>query len=91
MEFIDASMGDSLITGEAMKCIHIGLLCVQDNQANGLNMSSVVSMLDNETPTLRSPKQPDFPTIRCHVPSHQDASSNSSVNVATVSIVEPRQ
>ncbi|RWR93570.1 G-type lectin S-receptor-like serine/threonine-protein kinase [Cinnamomum micranthum f. kanehirae] len=31
MEFIDASLGDSLVTGKVMKCIHIGVLCVQDD------------------------------------------------------------
>lgn len=90
MEFIDASMGDSLVTKEALKCIHIGLLCVQEDPADRPDMTSVVSMLVNEAATLPSPKQPAFPTVRCHVPPHQDASSDSSVNMVTVSMVEPR-
>lgn len=90
MELIDPLIGDCLVARDVMKCIHIGLLCVQEDPADRPNMSSIVFMLGNETATLPSPKQPAFPTSRCHVHSLQDVSSHASVNVVTVSMVEPR-
>ncbi|RWR93575.1 G-type lectin S-receptor-like serine/threonine-protein kinase [Cinnamomum micranthum f. kanehirae] len=90
MDLIDPLMGDCLVAREVMKCIHIGLLCVQEDPADRPNMSSIVFMLGNETTNLPSPKQPAFATSRCHVHSLRDVSSHSSVNVVTVSVVEPR-
>ncbi|XXG83200.1 hypothetical protein AAC387_Pa10g1007 [Persea americana] len=56
MELIDPLIGDCLGARDVMKCIHIGLLCVQEDPADRPNMSSIVFMLGNETATLPSPK-----------------------------------
>ncbi|CAL5344769.1 unnamed protein product [Camellia sinensis] len=47
---------------EVIKCIQIGLLCVQQRPEDRPTMSSVVSMLDNEGAMLPYPKQPGFYT-----------------------------
>ncbi|PON52994.1 Tyrosine-protein kinase [Parasponia andersonii] len=44
---------------EVLRCIHIGLLCVQQNPTDRPSMSSVVSMLGSET-DLPQPKQPGY-------------------------------
>ena len=45
---------------EMMRCIHIGLLCVQDNVAERPTMASVVLMLSSSSLTLQIPSQPAF-------------------------------
>ncbi|KAI4298616.1 hypothetical protein L6164_032152 [Bauhinia variegata] len=46
-------------TNEVIRCIHIGLLCVQDNVADRPTMASVVLMLNSST-TLAIPSEPAF-------------------------------
>ncbi|KAG2720610.1 hypothetical protein I3760_02G043700 [Carya illinoinensis] len=43
---------------EMIRCIHIGLLCVQANVADRLDMASVVSKLNSNSIALPLPKQP---------------------------------
>ncbi|TYG81869.1 hypothetical protein ES288_D01G040100v1 [Gossypium darwinii] len=45
---------------EIKRCIHIGLLCVQEYANDRPTMSVVVSMLNNEIPNFKTPKQPAF-------------------------------
>lgn len=47
-------------TTEMMRCIHIGLLCVQENVAERPDMASVVVMLTSYSVTLPLPSQPAF-------------------------------
>ncbi|KAG2688128.1 hypothetical protein I3760_09G079900, partial [Carya illinoinensis] len=47
-------------TSEVMRCIHIGLLCVQENVADKPTMASVVVMLNSYSTTLPVPSQPAF-------------------------------
>jgi hypothetical protein len=47
-------------TTEIMRCIHIGLLCVQENAADRPTMASVVLMLNSYSITLQVPSQPAF-------------------------------
>ena len=43
-----------------MRCIHIGLLCVQENVAARPTMASVVQMLNSHSSSLPTPAQPAF-------------------------------
>ncbi|XP_058197242.1 G-type lectin S-receptor-like serine/threonine-protein kinase At1g11330 isoform X2 [Rhododendron vialii] len=45
---------------EILRCIHIGLLCVQEFAIERPNMSTVLSMLSSEIANLPKPKQPAF-------------------------------
>uniref|UniRef100_A0A1J3DXH5 Receptor-like serine/threonine-protein kinase n=1 Tax=Noccaea caerulescens TaxID=107243 RepID=A0A1J3DXH5_NOCCA len=45
---------------QVMKCVHIGLLCVQESASDRPDMSSVVFMLGNNAIDLPSPKRPAF-------------------------------
>ncbi|KAJ4703266.1 Receptor-like protein kinase [Melia azedarach] len=47
-------------TSEMMKCIHIGLLCVQEGISDRPSMATVVNMLNSETITLVAPSKPGF-------------------------------
>ncbi|KEH40073.1 cysteine-rich receptor-kinase-like protein [Medicago truncatula] len=45
---------------EIFRCIHIGLLCVQENVASRPSMASVVVMLNSDSVTLPMPLEPAF-------------------------------
>ncbi|KAK2644353.1 hypothetical protein Ddye_019548 [Dipteronia dyeriana] len=47
-------------SSEMMRCIHIGLLCVQENVANQPTMASVVLMLNSYSISLPLPTKPAF-------------------------------
>ena len=56
---IDPALRDGS-TSEIMRCIHIGLLCVQENAADRPTMASVVLMLSSDSLNLPIPSQPGF-------------------------------
>ncbi|KAK8335879.1 hypothetical protein V6Z12_A09G084100 [Gossypium hirsutum] len=59
MDLVDPNLRDGS-TSEVMRCIHIGLLCVQENVAQRPNMGSVALMLTSYSTTLPLPSEPAF-------------------------------
>ena len=60
-ELIDARLRDSYDNPEqVLRCIHVGLLCVQQNPMDRPTMSSVVFMLESENVVLPQPKPPGY-------------------------------
>ncbi|CAD6342570.1 unnamed protein product [Miscanthus lutarioriparius] len=59
-ELVEPSMGGSFPEGDVLRCVHIGLLCVQADPAARPVMSSVVMMLGSDTVTLQAPSKPGF-------------------------------
>ncbi|KAJ6893322.1 hypothetical protein NC652_027371 [Populus alba x Populus x berolinensis] len=59
LEIVDSSLNELYHPREALKCIQIGLLCVQEDATDRPSMLAVVFMLSNET-EIPSPKQPAF-------------------------------
>ncbi|KAI9083642.1 hypothetical protein K1719_034343 [Acacia pycnantha] len=57
---IDPRMYDANLEKDILRCIHIGLLCVQELARERPSMSTVVSMLSSEIVNLPPPKQPAF-------------------------------
>ncbi|KAL6651964.1 hypothetical protein ACP70R_010889 [Stipagrostis hirtigluma subsp. patula] len=92
MDLVDSSLVKSCSPTEALRCIHIGLLCVQDNPNNRPLMSSVLFMLENETTELSVPKQPVYFSQRYSGAQEMGENTNSSMNSngLTVTILEGR-
>ncbi|GAY58792.1 hypothetical protein CUMW_189640 [Citrus unshiu] len=93
LELMDPVLKQSCMAAELLKCIHIGLLCVQEDPADRPNMSSVAVMLASDTVSLPQPTQPAFSVGRIIARSGQSSSSYSkicSVNEVTLSDVSPR-
>ncbi|KAL7244086.1 hypothetical protein ACSBR1_016339 [Camellia fascicularis] len=92
LELMDPILVQSCVASEVLKCIHIGLLCVQEDAADRPNMSFVVVMLGSDTVILPQPKQPAFSVGR-QVLELAQCSQNldvPSVNEITISDVSPR-
>ncbi|KQK15886.1 hypothetical protein BRADI_1g25552v3 [Brachypodium distachyon] len=60
LETVDPCMRSSFSESDVLRCIHVGLLCVQGNAADRPVMSSVVMMLGSETASLSAPSKPAF-------------------------------
>ncbi|KAI3842383.1 hypothetical protein MKW92_037537, partial [Papaver armeniacum] len=75
-----------------MRCIHVGLLCVQESAKHRPTMSTVLSMLTSEIVNLPTPKQPAF--IEREVSSPSGSSSETPKpfysNNVTITSIEGR-
>ncbi|XP_062187729.1 cysteine-rich receptor-like protein kinase 6 [Phragmites australis] len=59
-EIMDSSLSSHSSADQMLKCIHIGLLCVQHNPADRPMMSTVNRMLSSSTVPLQAPSRPAF-------------------------------
>ncbi|RWR88158.1 G-type lectin S-receptor-like serine/threonine-protein kinase isoform X4 [Cinnamomum micranthum f. kanehirae] len=76
LELIDSSMNISTSKGEVLRCIQVGILCVQEKAIDRPNMSSVIYMLSDER-IMPSPKQPAFSFWKENCSDHPQSSTNS--------------
>ncbi|KAL6215137.1 hypothetical protein ACLB2K_014568 [Fragaria x ananassa] len=70
---LDSALHASCSSNEVMRCIQIGLLCVQERAIDRPYMSDVIFMLSNKSIVLPHPKEPAFLSQFC-----ADADSSSS-------------
>ncbi|XP_020222262.1 G-type lectin S-receptor-like serine/threonine-protein kinase At4g27290 [Cajanus cajan] len=91
MELIDATLGDTFNISEVLRCIHVGLLCVQLHPEDRPNMASVIFMLSSEN-TLPQPKEPGFLIERMKIAGESSTSNEikTSTNELTVTLLEAR-
>ena len=88
LEFVDPLLRGSSPTQDVLKCMHVGLLCVQEDPADRPNMSAVVvSLQGRESTPLPDPRQPALSVRR--VPINQPMEDHS-VNELTISTISPR-
>lgn len=90
---IDPTMRlDESSTRNIMRCIHIALLCVQENVADRPTMASVVLMLSSPSQALPAPSEPAFfsNASSVSVPQEDTAEKTESTQVSAneVSITE---
>jgi len=90
MSLVDSSLLGSCSPNEALRCIHIGLLCVQDNPNSRPLMSSVVFMLENEAIALSVPKQPVYFSQRYSEAQETGENTSSSMNNMDLTVLEGR-
>ncbi|XP_010278041.1 PREDICTED: putative receptor-like protein kinase At4g00960 [Nelumbo nucifera] len=66
LELMDTTLINNYSGHEVLRCIHIGLLCVQENTVDRPTMASVVHMLSCNSENLPIPSAPAFfiPTTR---------------------------
>ncbi|XP_065878011.1 G-type lectin S-receptor-like serine/threonine-protein kinase At1g11410 isoform X2 [Euphorbia lathyris] len=85
MEIVDSSLKDlSYKVEEVLRCIQIGILCVQEDAEDRPTMSAVVLMLSSEI-ALPPPKQPAF-TYRTSSDSASSPTAEGSFSVDDMSI-----
>ncbi|OAY79938.1 Cysteine-rich receptor-like protein kinase 25 [Ananas comosus] len=88
---------------DVLRCIHIGLLCVQEDPSDRPSMGSIVLMLSSHSVTLPAPSTPAFVIRHSSTAENteeietdasgglqQKATRAASVNTVTISEFEPR-
>ncbi|CAA6656543.1 unnamed protein product [Spirodela intermedia] len=60
LEVVDQSIADQCPRHEVIRCIHMGLLCIQSDPSDRPNMSEVALMLSSFSVTLLAPSKPAF-------------------------------
>ncbi|XP_052210680.1 G-type lectin S-receptor-like serine/threonine-protein kinase RKS1 isoform X6 [Diospyros lotus] len=90
-ELLDPQVEGSIPMSEILRCMQVGLLCVQKCPKDRPTMSTVLLMLITETIVLPQPKQPGFYMERIPEDTfHLMAESMSSANEVTVTRLEAR-
>ncbi|KAF4382578.1 hypothetical protein F8388_015406, partial [Cannabis sativa] len=79
-ELIDSASKEKFNEDEFMRCVRVGLLCVQDDPNDRPSMSNVMLMLGSETASLPSPRQPTFIVKRSLSSNPNNLSRSSSSN-----------
>lgn len=88
-DLVDPSVVESCSHEEVLRCVHVGLLCVQDNPDARPLMSNVVSVLESGSTTLPTPDQPLYFAQRNKATQKADCIQNS-VDRDTLTIIEGR-
>ncbi|XP_012574312.1 G-type lectin S-receptor-like serine/threonine-protein kinase At1g11330 [Cicer arietinum] len=60
LKLMDSSLSDTFISDEVQRCIHVGLLCVEQYANDRPPMSDVVTMLTNKSAHFTLPRRPAF-------------------------------
>ena len=81
---MDPSLEESFDCDEVQRCIHVGLLCVEQYANDRPTMSEVISMLTNKSEIVSVPKRPAFYVQREML--NQNLSSPGLCTASTVEI-----
>ncbi|OQU89880.1 hypothetical protein SORBI_3002G288800 [Sorghum bicolor] len=84
------SVAESCALDEALLCVHVGLLCVQDDPNGRPLMSSVVSILENGSVSLPAPEQPAYFAERNCNKSLEGDDVQTSRNSMTITVLQGR-
>ncbi|KAF3565055.1 hypothetical protein DY000_02015319 [Brassica cretica] len=98
LELVDPTIVESYESNEAIRCIHIALLCVQEDPADRPMLPAIILMLTSSTATLHVPRAPGTClSSRCDWISNGLESTHStsrsipgSINDVTISDLDPR-
>ncbi|KAL5548115.1 hypothetical protein UlMin_003346, partial [Ulmus minor] len=87
LDLMDPCLEGSCIESQVVRCIHVGLLCVQKFSGDRPTMTFVVVMLTNEQTSLPFPKQPAFFIESCSIdvdqpPRKQESHSESKITIS---------
>lgn len=82
---------ESFVESQVLRCIHVGLLCVQKLTVDRPTTASVVFMLSHEEVALPQPKEPGF-FIERNTSETDDSNEKRCLtnNDLTLTILDPR-
>ncbi|XP_018847746.1 receptor-like serine/threonine-protein kinase SD1-8 isoform X4 [Juglans regia] len=90
LQLIDSTLVESHSQHQILRCIHVGLLCVQELAMDRPTMSDVISMLANETWPLPIPKHVAYSTKRNLVEESSHKEEESCSTSMTITEMDPR-
>ncbi|KAM7493138.1 hypothetical protein LguiB_027747 [Lonicera macranthoides] len=89
LELMDPTLVDSHVRNEVMRCIQMGLLCVQENVDSRPSVAAIVLMLSSYNVSFPLPKQPPFyfrSRIESEAPEGLELDKSRSKSAAMVSV-----
>nr|CAB3494219.1 unnamed protein product [Digitaria exilis] len=89
-DFVDSAIVETCSLDETSRCIHVGLLCVQDNPSDRPLMSSILSILENGDISLPPPKQPIYFAERNYGTFGEVEAIMNSANTVSTTVLEGR-
>ncbi|KAK1280617.1 Cysteine-rich receptor-like protein kinase 10 [Acorus gramineus] len=96
LRLVDCSLGKGYSKEQALRCIQLGLLCIQNSAADRPFISSVVLMLECQSVTLGPPSKPAFLVQESSIKESEipirevSRVETPSVNEVTMTEMEPR-
>uniref|UniRef100_A0A7N0UJ32 Receptor-like serine/threonine-protein kinase n=1 Tax=Kalanchoe fedtschenkoi TaxID=63787 RepID=A0A7N0UJ32_KALFE len=90
-QLVDPALSSSSTTPEdIIRCVHVGLLCVQDSAHERPGVSTILSMLSSEIVDLPPPKQPAFVELQVPTPDPNNSARILSKNSVTITDIGGR-
>ncbi|XP_010433935.1 PREDICTED: cysteine-rich receptor-like protein kinase 6 isoform X1 [Camelina sativa] len=95
LALVDPLIVDSCHNSEVVRCIHIGLLCVQEDPVKRPTISTIFMMLTSNTVTLPLPRQPGFfiqgrPEKNLHGSDQSTTDKSGSIDDSSITDLYPR-
>eukprot|EP00257_Ricinus_communis_P016162 XP_015574242.1 G-type lectin S-receptor-like serine/threonine-protein kinase At4g27290 isoform X1 [Ricinus communis] len=90
LELVDELLENEFPVSEVLRCIQVGLLCVQHRPEERPTMATVLLMLDTESTFLPQPGHPGFYAERCLSETDSSSIGNLISNEMTVTLLEGR-
>ncbi|XAR70703.1 Non-specific serine/threonine protein kinase [Bertholletia excelsa] len=93
IELVDQMLNDSSIRYQVLRCIHVGLLCVEDRAVDRPTMADIISMLTGDSMELQAPKKPSFVSgisAQDEEDSNRNKSRKFSANKLSISTMDGR-
>ncbi|CAJ1958133.1 unnamed protein product [Sphenostylis stenocarpa] len=92
LDLLDPTLREPFTQEEALRCIHVGLLCVEECASDRPNISEIIPMLTSEIATFPLPRKPAFYRGRKLVEEDSSSIDNEthSVNGLTISNIGER-
>ncbi|EOA20148.1 hypothetical protein CARUB_v10000439mg [Capsella rubella] len=88
LELVDSELGKNYQSNEVIRCIHIALLCVQNDPEERPNLSTIILMLTSNSITLPVPQSPVHEGMEMFLP--QIKSVPGSINDSLIDDLVPR-
>ncbi|CAN1810889.1 G-type lectin S-receptor-like serine/threonine-protein kinase B120 [Linum perenne] len=93
MEMVDSSIRESCRQEEMLRCIQVGMLCVQGDPVHRPTMAEVMLMIERDSQSLPMPRQPTFTSSTRRGSVFREVDSEGQVSVSnelTVTMVVGR-
>ena len=86
-DIIDSTLSNGSIN-QILRCIHIGLLCVQENIVNRPTMATIALMLSSDSLSLSVPSEPAFFMNSRILPEMHESRTTRSIESQNISVQE---
>ena len=82
---MDINLGHSSVTSQLLRCMQVGLLCVQKFPSDRPAMTTVAFMLSYESMALPEPKEPGFfQENACEWRSREEYCRNNTMTITSL-------